>query len=87
MVHLAYSMHTMLLPWVCMETLHIILRIISYVMIELCVSVARMIRHCVEDIELERHTLPKGADVYIPTFLVQKSPDHWPHPNKFNPSR
>ena len=42
--------------------------------IELSVSTDyRIIRHCEADIELERHTLPKGADVYIPTFLVHKS--------------
>ena len=47
----------------------------------------RIIRHCEADIELERHTLPKGADVYIPTFLVHKSPDLWPQPYRFDPGR
>ncbi|CAI8009509.1 Cytochrome P450 3A28 [Geodia barretti] len=46
-----------------------------------------IIRHCEADIELERHTLPKGADVYIPTFLVHKSPDLWPQPYRFDPGR
>lgn len=47
----------------------------------------RLCRHCDSDIELEKHTIPKGADVYMPIFLVHKNPEYWPQPHMFNPLR
>lgn len=44
-------------------------------------------RYCDADIELENYTVPKGADVYIPVFLVHKNPEYWPQPQRFNPQR
>ncbi|XP_066257187.1 probable cytochrome P450 4d14 [Euwallacea similis] len=44
-------------------------------------------RYCSEDIELTDKILPKGANVFISIFHIQRNPEYWDNPLEFDPSR
>eukprot|EP01038_Epipyxis_sp_PR26KG_P012460 gene12460-16713_t len=46
-------------------------------------------RSCAEDVHIEECniTIPKGVDVMIPMFLINRDPDLWNNPNEFLPER
>lgn len=49
-----------------------------------CVS-----RFCTEDLYIKEIdvTLPRGTELLIPMFLINRDPDLWKDPNEFNPDR
>eukprot|EP01038_Epipyxis_sp_PR26KG_P014625 gene14625-19643_t len=46
-------------------------------------------RSCSQDVHIEESniTIPKGVDVMIPMFLINRDPDLWDEPNEFRPER
>ena len=38
-------------------------------------------------VELGGHTLPAGTNLFLTNWLVHRSPEHWPEPDRFDPSR
>ena len=47
----------------------------------------RTSRECQETTVIKGVTIPKGAIVMIPTFLLQIDPQYWKDPEKFDPDR
>ncbi|XP_066154473.1 probable cytochrome P450 313a2 [Euwallacea fornicatus] len=44
-------------------------------------------RYCSEDIQLQNQILPEGANMGISIFHIQRNPEYWDDPLKFDPSR
>ncbi|CAG9769300.1 unnamed protein product [Ceutorhynchus assimilis] len=44
-------------------------------------------RYCEEDIDIGTKVVPKGANVFISAFHIQRNPDYWEDPLKFDPTR
>ncbi|XP_012539146.2 cytochrome P450 4C1 isoform X2 [Monomorium pharaonis] len=44
-------------------------------------------RKLVEEIKLDKYTIPKDTDVTIPIWLTHRNPEIWPDPLKFDPDR
>lgn len=36
---------------------------------------------------LEDYFVPRGTEIYIPIYFIQRHPDHWAEPDRFNPDR
>ncbi|XP_038946018.2 cytochrome P450 3A2-like [Rattus norvegicus] len=47
----------------------------------------RLERVCKKDIELGGVFIPKGSVVMIPTYPLQRDPQHWTEPEEFHPER
>ncbi|XP_037029512.1 cytochrome P450 4V2-like [Bradysia coprophila] len=44
-------------------------------------------RHLHENLTLGDHVIPKGTDIWMNYFALNRNPTHWPEPNKFDPER
>ncbi|GJQ72802.1 hypothetical protein Trydic_g1452 [Trypoxylus dichotomus] len=44
-------------------------------------------RELTEDIQIEKYTVPAGTQAVLHLFGVQRDPEHFPDPNKFDPER
>ncbi|KAK9744655.1 Cytochrome P450 [Popillia japonica] len=44
-------------------------------------------RELTEDIQIENYTVPAGTQAVLHLFGVQRDPEHFPEPNKFDPDR
>lgn len=47
----------------------------------------RIERVCKKDVEINGVTIPKGAAVMIPPYILHRNPEHWPNPDEFRPER
>ena len=52
-------------------------------MIHLC----RLIRECNKAYKYKEMTIPEGCSIMIATHLLQKNPEYWEDPEKFDPMR
>jgi cytochrome P450 len=46
-----------------------------------------MTRKALKDDQLGDYTIPAGTEVYISPYLIQRHPDFWEDPDRFNPDR
>ncbi|XP_044740009.1 cytochrome P450 3A19-like [Chrysoperla carnea] len=44
-------------------------------------------REASQDIKIGNYTIPKGANIVIPTFTIHRNPEYWKNPLKFDPER
>ncbi|XP_064615692.1 cytochrome P450 3A24-like [Liolophura sinensis] len=49
--------------------------------------ILRLSRAAEEDICIKGYFLPKGTGVSVPVFVLQRDPEYWPNPDKFDPER
>ncbi|ESO89830.1 hypothetical protein LOTGIDRAFT_124462, partial [Lottia gigantea] len=47
----------------------------------------RTIRYCAEDIDINGTFIAKGTEISFPVFAIQRDPDFWENPDKFDPER
>lgn len=69
-----------------MEYLHMVFSEIS----RMYPSVPHLDRLCTEDYSLEpfsNFVIKKGTPIIIPSFAIQRDPEYFPEPNKFDPER
>ncbi|XP_067005981.2 cytochrome P450 4C1 [Anabrus simplex] len=50
-------------------------------------SVPIITRYLESDLQVGKHLIPSGVNVYIPTFLIHREPELYPQPDKFDPDR
>ena len=53
----------------------------------LLLHACRYRRECMKDYKYEDITIPKGASIVIPSFVLHMDPTYWPEPEKFEPLR
>jgi cytochrome P450 len=46
-----------------------------------------MTRRAIQDDQLGGYFVPRGAEIYIPFYIIQRHPGYWPEPDRFNPDR
>jgi cytochrome P450 len=46
-----------------------------------------MTRKALKDDQLGDYFVPAGTEIYISPYLIQRHPDHWQNPDRFNPDR
>jgi cytochrome P450 len=46
-----------------------------------------MARRAVKDDQLGQYFVPAGTDIYISPYFIQRHPDLWEHPDRFDPDR
>jgi cytochrome P450 len=44
-------------------------------------------RRSVEDDELSDYDVPTGTDIYLSPYVLQRTDEYWPDPNRFDPGR
>ena len=47
----------------------------------------RLTRECTKTTQFDGFTVPAGAIVELPIYMLHRNPKYWPNPEKFDPER